>query len=132
MRFQIRTAIVLALAASLLALFLHNVDLRGVLAGIVRAHVGWLTLSLVAAGSTLFIRAFRWQYLLAPLGSATFGNAFRATAVGFAATAVLPARAGEVIRPYFLSRHEAISATGAFATIVLERVLDSITVIVLL
>jgi uncharacterized membrane protein YbhN (UPF0104 family) len=44
----------------------------------------------------------------------------------------LPARAGEVIRPYFLARHERMSATGAFATIVLERLLDTLTVLVLL
>jgi uncharacterized membrane protein YbhN (UPF0104 family) len=49
---------------------------------------------------------------------------------------VLPARAGEVIRPYFLARQERhddrMSATGAFATIILERLLDVITVLVLL
>ena len=57
---------------------------------------------------------------------------FRATAVGFAASSVLPARAGEVIRPYFLARHENMTATGAFATIILERVLDVLTVLALL
>ena len=45
---------------------------------------------------------------------------------------MLPARAGEVIRPYFLARHEHMSATGAFATIILERLLDIVTVLVLL
>src|SRR5262249_10516322 len=33
------------------------------------------------------------------------------------------------IRPYFLSRHEPMSATGAFATIILERLLDTVTVL---
>ena len=80
----------------------------------------------------LAIRSLRWQYLLEPLGHASFGNAFRATAVGFAASSVLPARAGEVIRPYFLARHENMTATGAFATIILERVLDVLTVLALL
>src|SRR5205823_9206505 len=80
----------------------------------------------------LAIRALRWQYLLEPLGRASFANAFRATAVGFAASSILPARAGEVIRPYFLARHENMTATGAFATIILERVLDVLTVLVLL
>jgi uncharacterized membrane protein YbhN (UPF0104 family) len=70
--------------------------------------------------------------LLEPLGHASFANAFRATAVGFAASSILPARAGEVIRPYFLARHENMTATGAFATIILERVLDVLTVLVLL
>src|SRR5205814_1312366 len=83
----------------------------------------WLALSLVTMIVNLAIRALRWQYLLEPLGTTSFGNAFRATTVGFAASTVLPARAGEVIRPYFLARHEHMSATGAFATIILERLL---------
>lgn len=120
----------LALAAGLLALFLHNVDLRRVAADIMRARPAWLALSLATVFANLCIRAVRWQYLLEPLGHATFGNAFRATAVGFAASTVLPARAGEVIRPYFLSRHEPMSATGAFATVILERLLDTITVLI--
>jgi glycosyltransferase 2 family protein len=129
MRSHFRTIVVLALAAGLLALFLRNVDVWTVGADIARAKPAWLALSLATMLVNLTIRAFRWQYLLEPLGHASFANAFRATAVGFAASSVLPARAGEVIRPYFLSRHESMSATGAFATIVLERVLDTFTVL---
>ncbi len=141
MRSHIRTVIVLALAAGLVALFLHNVDLWGVAANIARARFEWLALSLLTMVLNLAIRAYRWQYLLEPLGHTTFSRAFRATAVGFAATAILPARAGELIRPYFLARQsrppsggaqERMSATGAFATIILERLLDVITVLVLL
>jgi uncharacterized membrane protein YbhN (UPF0104 family) len=132
MRGHYRTTIVVALALALLFLFLRNVNLRGVVTEILRARPEWLMLSLVTMFANLIIRAWRWQYLLEPLGATTFWNAFRATAVGFAANTVLPARAGEVIRPYFLARHERMSATGAFATIVLERLLDTITVLVLL
>jgi uncharacterized protein (TIRG00374 family) len=123
---------VLAAAVALVALFLHNVDLWRVLADIAHARPEWLALSLATMVLNLAIRAWRWQYLLEPLGQTTFGSAFRATAVGFAASSVLPARAGEVIRPYFLARQEHMSATGAFATVVLERVLDMFTVLLLL
>jgi glycosyltransferase 2 family protein len=132
MRSPARTLLVLALVAALLAVFLYNVDLRGVLREIVNARPGWLAFGLLTMIVNLAIRAWRWQYLLEPLGTASFANAFRATAVGFAANAVLPARAGEIIRPYFLSRRERMSATGAFATVILERVLDMITVLGLL
>ena len=132
MRPHLRTVVVLALAAGLLAVFLHNVDLWQVASDIGRARPGWLALSLGSMVLNLAIRSLRWQYLLEPLGGSGFANAFRATAVGFAASAVLPARAGEVIRPYFLSRHERLSATSAFATIILERLLDTITVLALL
>ncbi len=132
MRSPLRALIVLALGAALLALFLYNVDLRGVARQIVHADPRWLAFSLATMLVNLAIRSWRWQYLLEPLGHARFASSFRATAVGFAASAILPARAGEVIRPYFLSRQEDISATGAFATVILERLLDMVTVIVLL
>lgn len=136
MRSHVRSVIVLALAVGLVVLFLHNVDLWGVVSDIARARPGWLALSLATTFVNLGIRALRWQYLLEPLGPTSFVSAFRATAVGFAATSVLPARAGEVIRPYFLARterrQERLTATGAFATIILERLLDVVTVLVLL
>src|SRR6185503_19313902 len=140
MRSHLRTIIVLAVAVALVALFLHNVDLWRVLAAIAGARQEWLALSLATMLLNLAIRALRWKYLLEPLGHTTFASAFRATAVGFAASSILPARAGEVIRPYFLARqarHAAgdgarMSATGAFATIILERLLDVVTVLVLL
>jgi uncharacterized protein (TIRG00374 family) len=138
MRSHVRTIVVLAVALALIALFLYKVNFWGVLAAIRRAHRGWLALSLSTTFVNLAIRALRWKFLLEPLGATTFGSAFRATAVGFAANAVLPARAGEVIRPYFLARqaprdqHGRMTATGAFATIILERLLDTVTVLILL
>src|SRR5882757_11375270 len=111
MRSHLRTIIVLALAVGLVALFLRNVDLVRVGAAIVRARPQWLALSLASVFLNLAIRSLRWQFLLAPLGRTSFANAFRATAVGFAASSVLPARAGEVIRPYFLARQSRKLAT---------------------
>ena len=138
MRPHVRTILVVSVAFALLALFLYNVDLWGVLAAIAAARPEWLALSLATMFLNLSIRALRWQYLLEPLAPTTFASAFRATAVGFAANAVLPARAGEVIRPYFLAKqaptdHQGrMTATGAFATIILERLLDVVTVLVML
>jgi glycosyltransferase 2 family protein len=124
--------VVLAVALILLGVFLRNVDFSRVIREIGHARPDWLALSLASMFVNLAIRALRWQYLLDPLGKVRFASAFRATAVGFAASTVLPARAGEVIRPYFLARHENMSATGAFATIILERLLDVVAVLVLL
>jgi glycosyltransferase 2 family protein len=132
----LRTLLVIALAVALLAVFLRHVDLARVGAEIVHARPEWLVISFATGFLNLAIRSYRWRYLLEPLGRTGFGDAFRATAVGFAASTVLPARAGEVIRPYFLARTaiegDRVSATGAFATIVVERILDTITVLTLL
>jgi uncharacterized protein (TIRG00374 family) len=96
------------------------------------ARMDYLVLGLVVTSITFLIRAERWQYLLGPLGATRFWVVFRATVIGFAASAVLPARAGEVIRPYFLARREGLSATAAFATILVERILDLVAVLLLL
>ena len=138
MRSRVRTIVVVSVALALVTLFLYNVDLWGVLAAIAAARPLWLALSLATMFLNLSIRALRWKYLLEPLAPTTFASAFRATAVGFAASAVLPARAGEVIRPYFLARQAPtdqqgrMTATGAFATIILERLLDVVTVLLML
>lgn len=132
MRSHVRTFVVLAVAVGLVALFLRNIDPWRVLSDIVRARPEWLAVSLASMFVNLALRAWRWQCLLEPLGRTSFGSAFRATAVGFAASTVLPARAGELIRPYFLSRQIRVSATGAFATVILERLLDVVTVLILL
>lgn len=132
MRSHLRLLGVLALAAGLVALFLHDVDLRRVGVEIRRARPAWLAVAMATMFVSLAIRSVRWQCLLRPLGATSFRNAFRATAVGFAASSLLPSRAGEIIRPYVLSRHEPLSMAGAFGTIVLERLLDVMAVLVLL
>lgn len=131
MRPRVRTALILLLTVGLLAFFLRNADMGAVWAETRRAHPGLLGGALLATAATYVLRAFRWQYLLAPVGAVRFATAFRTTVIGFAATFLLPARAGEVIRPYLLARRERLPATAAFATIILERVLDLVTVLAL-
>jgi len=110
MRSHFRTAVVLALACALLGCSCYNVDVRG----------SWVKSSgLVRNG----LRALAGnghrepRDSLAPMAvssgaarATSFANAFRATAVGFAASSILPARAGEVIRPYFLARTNSITS----------------------
>jgi glycosyltransferase 2 family protein len=129
MQSRVRTAIIILLTLGLLAMFLGSVDLRRVGVEIRRASPLPLLLATAMVGFTYALRAFRWQYLLAAIGPTHFRTAFRTTVIGFAATFLLPARAGEVLRPYLLARREGLNATAAFATIILERLLDLITVL---
>ena len=52
--------------------------------------------------------------------------------MGFAANTVLPLRAGEMVRPYLLARREGLSVPATITTIILERLLDLMTVLVFL
>ena len=97
----------------------------------VQPNRGRLRSPLVATASTYVLRALRWVYLLQPIGPTRFSVAFRTTVIGFAANSVLPARVGEVLRPYLLARRENLPVTATFATIILERLLDLVTVLLL-
>jgi glycosyltransferase 2 family protein len=129
MRSRVRTVCILLLTLGLLWFFFRNADMAKVWAEMRRARPLLLLAAVGITAVTYALRALRWQYLLAPLGHTHFTTAFRATVIGFAATFLLPARAGEVIRPYLLARREGLPATAAFATIILERLLDLVTVL---
>jgi uncharacterized protein (TIRG00374 family) len=94
-------------------------------------------LLLVAAGvvSTAggLIRALRWRLLLEPLGVASSLDArWRSLNIGFMVTNVTWGRLGEIARPYALSRMAPVSASSALGTVVLERVLDAVALLLLL
>lgn len=115
----------------LLWLFVRNLD-AGELRRAFAAANPWLVfLAVVTTLQTYFIRAWRWQTMLRPLGNVGFAPAFRTTVIGFTATFLLPARVGEVLRPYLLARQERLSFSAAFATIILERALDLTAVLLL-
>ena len=127
----LRTFIIVSLTAGLMGFFLRNADLGRVWGEIVGARWDLLVIALVLMLGAYLFRVERWRHLLAPIGRASFSAAFRATVMGFAANAIMPGRVGEVLRPYVLARRERLSATAAFATIVIERLLDLLLVFLL-
>ncbi len=131
MRPPVRTALIFLLTIGLLGFAFRQTDFAGVWAETRRANGRLLTLALIITALTYGVRAWRWQSLLAPIGSTRFADAFTTTVIGFAASALLPARAGEVLRPYLLARRARLNPASAFATIVLERLLDLATVLLL-
>lgn len=131
MRAHFRTFVVVVLAVVLFAWFLRGADLAGVWSELRRGRLELLLLSLVTTMMTYAFRAYRWQFLLAGLGPTRFSDAFRTTVIGFAASFLLPARAGEFLRPYLLAQRSGLSATAAFATVVLERVFDMAAILIL-
>ncbi len=80
----------------------------------------------------LYFRTLRSQALLKPMGGARFWPTFRALVIGITANAILPARVGEFLRAYVLGRSTGLSKTGVFATVVVERILDGLTVLLVL
>jgi len=112
--------------------------LRGVHPGAVLREIGRADLPLfvlaVVVNTVVFaLRASRWELLLRPMRRGTrFHSRFSATSIGFMANNLLPARVGEFGRAYALSRLEPIPVSASFASLVVERLLDGITIVALL
>ncbi len=123
-RFQAVVSILLA--AGLFAFFLSRVPLSAIAREIASASPAWLATSVCLSLIVFALRAIRWVWILRPLGRVPYFPAFRATAVGFAANTVLPARAGEILRPALLAREEGLPFPALLASIVFERVLDAL------
>lgn len=79
-----------------------------------------------------YSRAYRWKFMLLAVKPISTSSLFSATAIGFMANNLLPARLGEFVRAYVLGRRERISRTASFATIVYERIVDVFTLLALL
>lgn len=121
---------VAALTIGLLWLFFRNVAFEDIGRAIAAAHPAYIGAALLVTFLTYLIRARRWQALLAPIGPTRFRTAFRTTVIGFAVSFLIP-RAGEVVRPYLLARRESLPASATFATIIVERLLDLVAVLLL-
>jgi uncharacterized protein (TIRG00374 family) len=117
--------------AVLLAVFFRGVEWRSLVAAFRSAHPGYLLAVVAITVVTYLGRAWRWGYLLAPLARVPLGELFASTVVGFMTGLVIP-RAGEVVRPYLIARRRDIPTSAAFASIILERLVDLLTVLLLL
>lgn len=113
---------------------MHGVDLREVLAGARRANL-WLVLASAGVATLTFpVRTLRWRVLLRDAEGQRFPLAplWDATAIGFMANNLLPARAGEFARAWVISRRVPARFSTALASIGVERVFDGLTMLALM
>lgn len=110
---------------------LLDIDLNHFFTVLAQVRWQWLIYSALCTIAAHVLRAQRWRILLEPIvPGVSLLNAFSATMVGYLFNLTIP-RSGELIRPYILSRNEKFSLSSSLATIVLERVLDILSILVL-
>lgn len=124
----------LAVTVLLLAWALRGVDPRAVLDHLRRADPLLLATAVAVATLTFPIRTVRWRLILRDVDGHRFPwrALWHATAVGFMANNLLPARAGEFARAYATKRQLPVRFTTALASIGVERVLDGLVLVGLL
>jgi hypothetical protein len=127
-----RVVVSAALTVFLLWVFLrqaHGPDLLRELGNLQPTYIA----AAVAVSLLEFVyRAVRWRWLLEDVGKVRFRSALECSYMGWAVTTLLPARMGEVARPVLIARREPVSPSFALGTVVLEKVLDAVSLLVLL
>lgn len=127
---RLRLGLGVLVALGLLFFFFRGMQWGALLGALRAAHpAGLLGVALLAL-LTYVLRAWRFGYLLAPMARVPFSDLFSATTVGFM-TGLLVPRAGEIVRPYLVSRRHPVATSAGLATIVLERLFDLLTVLLL-
>jgi hypothetical protein len=126
----LRVVLGIAISAALLAVLLWSVDLHELAAQLARTRWGWTLLGVVLAPLGLWVRARRWRYLFPPRSEPP--ALVPAIMIGYMVNNLLPLRAGEVVRVYVVARRWGRGFWTALATLVVERVLDSLAIVMVL
>lgn len=131
MRKHLKFIALVALAALILWWFGRGLNWTEVRQSFGQADARLLAAAVVVVCATYLLRAYRWRALLAPLTPSSIYALFVATTVGFGAV-FLFGRAGEVVRPVVLPlRDRRVRPAASFVTIMVERLCDSVAVVVL-
>lgn len=106
---------------------LKDIELKDVWNSLRTANYFWVIISFPVIILSHYIRALRWRTILKPIMQAgSTMNLFSAVMVGYFFNSIYP-RLGEFIRPYVYAKRENVSKSSVFATILVERVIDVIT-----
>jgi uncharacterized protein (TIRG00374 family) len=112
---------------------LHGVGFREIASEVSRAQPLLFAASILAATLTFPLRTMRWRYLLRLEGETLpLLPLWHATAIGFMANNLLPARAGEFARAFAAGRLTGVRFSTALASVAVERIMDGMAMVALM
>lgn len=118
------------IAAGLLFLAVRGVSWSEMTDTMHKSNPGILILALAMTTINLFLRGIRWGILLSGERRLQPMTMFWATADGYLGNALLPARAGELIRSAIVGLKTGIGTSFVFATAMTERIVDAVVLVV--
>ena len=122
--------------AAISLFFIYLATRRVVASEVLRAlgQVDYLYLLPVLAAVLLgvFLRSWRWRFLLAPVARAKKRDLFASLSIGYMVNTVMPAHLGEFVRAWHCARNTGAASGSIFATIVVERLIDVVSLLLLL
>ncbi len=123
----IKTVLPLALGIYLIWYFFNSMSDKSLeifYKALREANYFWIVLSLALSFSAFALRAYRWKYVLEPMGFKTkFWHRYHAVMIGYLVNLTIP-RAGEASRAAMLYRSDGVPFSRSFGTILAERAVD--------
>jgi len=110
-------------------LFIRSIEWASLKNALIEANYWFIIPATILALLLYVVRAFRWQGLLSHIKPISPWSLLSITSIGFMANNILPARVGEVLRPFLLYKKENIKFSTSFATVVVERIFDMLGLI---
>ncbi|MBN2385793.1 MAG: flippase-like domain-containing protein [Anaerolineales bacterium] len=93
------------------------------------ANYWWILPGVAVYFIAVWVRAWRWHYLLGPIRKIPTRTMFPVTCIGYMGNNIYPARAGEVLRAVVLKRREGVPISASLATIIVERIFDGVVML---
>ncbi len=122
----------IGVAVSLFFLYLtfQKEDFGAIGASLTKVQYWALLPALIVYFGGIWLRALRWRVLLSPIRTGVRPySLYKVLVIGYMGNDILPARLGDVIRVYVLSRRENVTKSATLATILVERIFDGLTMI---
>jgi uncharacterized protein (TIRG00374 family) len=122
----------IALSVVCLVLVFSKVNFQQLAASLATLNYAYLAAAIAIFLTTFIVRTLRWQVLLNPAKAIPFKRLFSVMFIGYMANNVLPARLGEFVRAFVLSKKEGVRKTTTLATIFIERIFDGLSLLFIL
>jgi uncharacterized protein (TIRG00374 family) len=132
LRTVIKLGLSLAVGGVCVVYAMHGMDRAAVWQALRALPPSAIALYLLTLAVTHLFRAWRWEFLLRPLGvSLPLRRLLLISSVGFMAILALPVRLGEFVRPYFVTRERGVRMSAALGTVAVERIIDGLMISIL-
>ena len=129
---KVRLVAGIIISLGLLYLTVRELDWREVLEASRMANYSLIVIAAAVLLGGFAIRALRWSYLLRPVRNLRAGSLFSVVLIGFFGNYVLPAKTGELVRAYVLSKREQLSKSTILGTIAVEKAMDTLILFAIL
>jgi uncharacterized protein (TIRG00374 family) len=131
-RFDVKFWLGISVSFFFMALLFRKIDFNQLWSALVRVDYRYILLAVVCTFISYFLRAVRWHYLLIPEKNIPLSSLYPATIIGYMANNLLPARLGEFVRAFVLAQREGLQTPTVFASLVIDRLFDGFTVMLIL